>query len=254
MILYKYKPINNHTIQILEKGEIFFPRKNDLNDPFEFNVVYNTYFASILGPIWLWKRLKRKGESHGLRSFVSALRLKRRFSQKALHDGGQLETIKTELLDKVNKAGILCLSAIRDNVLMWSHYADEHKGICLIFDTSKDSKILSPMWKVRYMSTFPRQNVFSLDEEQKFRALLTTKSKVWSYEKEYRFIWTQGGKVQLLNPDALVGVIFGCRVTKIDKQKVMAALARAKAKRSVPVELYHAQMNKTKYSLDIRRS
>jgi hypothetical protein len=33
-----------------------------------------------------------------------------------------------------SSVGIYCVSTNYDDVLMWSHYADSHKGICLEFD------------------------------------------------------------------------------------------------------------------------
>jgi len=30
--------------------------------------------------------------------------------------------------------GVSCFSQEEDNLLMWSHYADKHKGLCLKFD------------------------------------------------------------------------------------------------------------------------
>ena len=32
--------------------------------------------------------------------------------------------------------GVLCLSACDNSILMWSHYADEHKGFCIGFNNS----------------------------------------------------------------------------------------------------------------------
>jgi hypothetical protein len=34
----------------------------------------------------------------------------------------------------VNGSGLLCFSRSWNNILMWSHYADRHSGICLGFD------------------------------------------------------------------------------------------------------------------------
>src|SRR4051812_50000619 len=45
--------------------------------------------------------------------------------------------------------GILCFLPERDNLLMWSHYADSHKGYALEFKASRaDFKRLGPMWRV----------------------------------------------------------------------------------------------------------
>ena len=36
----------------------------------------------------------------------------------------------------INNIGIFSLSKVPDNILMWSHYADSHKGIVLEFDSN----------------------------------------------------------------------------------------------------------------------
>jgi hypothetical protein len=42
--------------------------------------------------------------------------------------------LETTERDAIGKYGVLCFSQRRNNILMWSHYADKHKGICLGFD------------------------------------------------------------------------------------------------------------------------
>ena len=37
----------------------------------------------------------------------------------------------------VDKMGILCFSEHCDDILMWSHYSDGHKGFCLEFDRER---------------------------------------------------------------------------------------------------------------------
>lgn len=75
--------------------------------------------------------------------------------------------------------GLICFSKYWKNPILWSHYADRHRGICLGFDISDD--ILE---KVRYVGKRIHSNGaidFSL-----IKKLLATKFKHWSYEQEYR--------------------------------------------------------------------
>ncbi|MBK6787723.1 MAG: DUF2971 domain-containing protein [Betaproteobacteria bacterium] len=48
---------------------------------------------------------------------------------------------------------MLCFSAHNDILLMWSHYADAHRGICLIFD-AKDP-VIGMARKVNYPDAYP---------------------------------------------------------------------------------------------------
>lgn len=82
--------------------------------------------------------------------------------------------------------GILCFSKTWRNPVLWSHYADRHRGICLGFEVAED--VLMP---VRYMKNRLRIDIEALHEQGKLRPdlmhkLLRTKYSDWSYEREVR--------------------------------------------------------------------
>ena len=78
--------------------------------------------------------------------------------------------------------GLLCFSRRWRNPVLWSHYADKHRGMCLGFDVPDEY-----LQKVRYL---PRRWKLSdyLSHTQQAGSLFTTKFKNWAYEKEYRRI------------------------------------------------------------------
>lgn len=49
------------------------------------------------------------------------------------------DSYHNEIAEQVNElsktAGIVCFSATNDNILMWSHYADQHNGVVIGFDS-----------------------------------------------------------------------------------------------------------------------
>jgi hypothetical protein len=77
------------------------------------------------------------------------------------------------------------------NLPMWSHYADNHRGICLEFST-RNEVMCSPQ-PVEYVSTFPLIGAYSTDPYENLRLLLV-KADVWKYEKEYRLIAQERGE------------------------------------------------------------
>jgi hypothetical protein len=106
-----------------------------------------------------------------------------------------------KLLRRVNQAlereyfgkkGILCFSDNWRSPVMWAHYADKHKGVCLGFDLGElnGEPLAHP---VSYSSARLR---FELDQtkdllgidKQYVQALLYTKALEWSYEREYRVV------------------------------------------------------------------
>jgi len=116
---------------------------------------------------------------------------------------------------------VYCLGPDPRNLLMWSHYANGHHGICLEFSLS--IKIFCAALKCEYSSAYPIMKLYDDSDEAALLSLLA-KSDVWSYEKEYRLIVQEESKAL---PDseslkskghflefpqgALVSVITGCQ-------------------------------------------
>lgn len=75
--------------------------------------------------------------------------------------------------------GLICFSKQWDNPLLWSHYADMHRGICLGFEV--DERGLRP---VRYVTERPDLRIPPTIESME--EILFTKFKDWQYEEEWR--------------------------------------------------------------------
>ena len=133
---------------------------------------------------------------------------------KHLHitnDTLNINDIKKLLKHCISSVGIISLSETHRNLLMWAHYADEHKGFCIGVKDSylENNGPLQPILdstpiydmpiKVRYdTERFDFKNINS-SSIKLFKNILThqltVKSDDWMYEKEYRSI------VCLLNHD-----------------------------------------------------
>ena len=82
------------------------------------------------------------------------------------------------------KNGLLCFSRNWDNLLMWSHYAVSHTGLCLGFDIPDASPAFDI--DVHYQPNvlqIKRRDDVNLDLVAR---LLRTKHESWSYEQEVR--------------------------------------------------------------------
>lgn len=82
-----------------------------------------------------------------------------------------------EELSRAN--GLLCFSRSWNSPLLWGHYADKHKGICLGFEIP--NRLLR---RVKYASTRLRKP--KVPDEAFVKRLLFIKFEHWSYEEEYR--------------------------------------------------------------------
>lgn len=130
---------------------------------------------------------------------------------------------------------VRCFTKDPTNTLMWAHYADKHKGVCVGFSFEKlknrifDDRSLRHI-PVRYSSTPPLTLISEPMDEHAVSMhaldILMTKSIHWAYEQEYRFYIQSpepvGDEAFILNVggEAVVDVIFGEQVeaTVIEEQ------------------------------------
>lgn len=155
--------------------------------------------------------------------------------------------MQKELARKVSLAGIYCATPKNDNLLMWSHYADNHKGICLEFNGKLD--IFKEAMEVDYLEDRPTINSLKKDSLNKImRNTLTTKSIDWKYESEWRIIRQVNGVGAVkINPDTLTGIVFGAACEK----KTISDITKANFSRANPVSLYKAVADNRHFLLSI---
>ncbi len=147
-----------------------------------------------------------------------------------ISDSEIIEFYKQSQLNKISKSSICCFSKTFKNTVMWSHYGDNHKGICLNFDLS----IPEPF--VDYPSErFSRGSVdynhyssvnYLKSKERGIKKLFYTKSKDWEYEKEFRFHILEEHGLFRFHHNFLKGIIFGIRVTEEEIERFKKVCAK----------------------------
>jgi hypothetical protein len=86
--------------------------------------------------------------------------------------------------------GILCLAERPDNLLMWAHYADHHRGLVIGFDRKNHffnrkrsaNDEFYHLRQVKYSKERPQRFLRHMDAVDVF----LTKSEEWAYESEWR--------------------------------------------------------------------
>ncbi len=104
-----------------------------------------------------------------------------------LRDKSMRRAFQETRAELMKKFGVLCFSRGWRNPVMWSHYADRHRGICLAFDVPSDK--FSPMLydAKRLPDVLPKVlSGTAQAQEQMMLRLLTTKFEDWKYEDEVR--------------------------------------------------------------------
>ncbi len=154
---------------------------------------------------------------------------------------------------------VFCVSTVKDSILMWSHYADYHKGIVFKLKVLRDrDSTLSDARRVIYdtnpITFFTTQEWINecigtdiLDEIKIANEYIYHKNKIWDYEKEWR-VWrevTEKVKPEFTDydvfPEEIEAVYFGCRTSRENRAKIV------KMARDVNPEVVFFQGNKAQH-------
>lgn len=111
-----------------------------------------------------------------------------------------LDNVNQQVFSKIKEIFFIgCLCTDYKNKLMWSHYADSHKGFCIEYDYSLmdiDAHTILPLpviyseerplisWKAAINNTLENNE----DAVVQFTKCLLTKDSIWSYENEWRVL------------------------------------------------------------------
>lgn len=105
-----------------------------------------------------------------------------------LIDKGLRKKVKGWAKKLNERSGLLCFSASWKNPLMWSHYGERHKGICLGFEVQGDL-LRSIAYKRSRIQLAQWKDENSVNPPAKLKEMfLCTKFIDWKYEDERRVV------------------------------------------------------------------
>lgn len=258
--LYRYQPYAGDYVQFINdlilNNRIYYSNPLQLNDPFDCKM-YGTKFSEESVERFMGERIKRgmalvemmQPRTVPLPKEVKSVFLEesvKKNRQKALDECAQVIQGLHDLVEK--EIGVLCLSSDPMNILMYSHYADRHRGVCLEFTLQKDN-IFNPE-PVRYVRDFPSLD-FGLSHDVNKAlavALVATKSKDWEYEQEYRSLKERGAGIIEIPDNYLSGIIFGCAASDETVQAVMDVVKQS----GKNIKLSKAVKSDSSFSLSIK--
>jgi hypothetical protein len=244
--LYRFRDTDKYTKPIFTDRTLFFARPTEFNDPFDcgFHIPCQGERSQQVIASQAIKQVRKLHpeftieQAFDAANQVAAMIVRRHRSEAS----GQFGKILTR--DFNDRAGILCLSATATNVLLWSHYANGHTGICLEFRTDVKGSIFTRAQPVTYSRKYPRLDLHTLVVDELFRnatSWMLTKSRDWAYEQEWRVLDFKKGRGPRPFPaKCLTAVILGCRISDKDRKKVMGWVrrfpARVQVKQAKPAD------------------
>lgn len=246
---YKYRHLHDNNIDVLQniflKNEITFSIHSYFNDPYDCR----PHFILNASPTELKKlciRLIKLTYPH--LTINDCKRMAFKSLKHTPHPEEKiLALVKERFIEFSNNIGIYCLTKVPDNILMWSHYADSHAGICLQFIGSKKIEFFHKAEEVTYQKPYPKVDL-AVPTHASLYASLLTKAKEWEYEKEYRILNTRMvTKTAKFPEEALTGVIFGVKTPECNKKLILDWCNCRNSK----VAVYQARLKENEYGLVI---
>lgn len=141
------------------------------------------------------------------------------------HDGYTWYTEQQQRNSIAQTIALCSFSEDNKNNLMWSHYTNNHKGICVeykpeLFEYLKTIKNYLVFWKVKYSDKPP--TVKGLENvNSKVKKIMFNKQSEWKYEKEHRIVFFSDKDTEYIPIDRkyIKSVYIGSRAdTEIDKE------------------------------------
>ena len=198
--LYKYHAYTAEAIESLVLRQIWLADVAALNDPYDLSLRVEEPPA--------FDEFKRFVEERDNATYSDEEATEKHEATKRLH---------ARINEEVETVGVYCVSEVCDELLMWAHYADGHRGFCIEYDMAASTS--ADFEPVRYVETHARRVPFASAFQgwesvgQALREITLTKPSALAYEKEWRLarIHVDRHDRRLPMPSPVSSIIFGCR-------------------------------------------
>jgi hypothetical protein len=255
--LYNFQPTLDYLEVNLRENHIHCSNPDNFNDPWDCKPYFDP--SSLDDPEQRQKWIDFfKAQHADLAPGQQAEILKQLGSEwyenTALLHQSIVKTTENVWKNNAERFRVFCLTTKPTSLLMWAHYANKHRGLCLEFDATAEK-----VWRARrvvYVDKLPLANADMMTNHAALlEASLLTKSTEWCYEGEYRLLARDGainptfslateGNFLKLPQDAIRAVIAGARA-KIDAIREIVR----KVAPGLPVK--RAVQRASQYHLDI---
>jgi hypothetical protein len=143
-----------------------------------------------------------------------------------LGNGRKARIIKQNILDSKSTIGIASFAESYENELMWTHYADEYRGICIAYITDLLQRGLhdgTSLVRMAYGEESPPISaVQALDPQRAARIIMSHKKLNWYYEREWRVLGSKGKNIIRFEPlgRLIAAVYLGSRIESLHEEEI----------------------------------
>jgi len=238
--LYKYRKFNEWTIDGLINSSHYFASPIELNDPLDCQICTKNIIDDAIAMLHQ-NYMRTSPENEKIPALIENLKMIKDHYMKPVD----------EAYGRLIKIGVLSLSKVSpnepDSILMWSHYTQDHTGLCLEFEMDEDNISLESEveWHeclyddsnpiIRLLINYPYATIGDINGELDLHGVfefakgvdlvsVMTKSKPWEYEKEVRLVNPKKGPLKYWT-SSLKTVTFGMKRAKAHKKAIMLMLS-----------------------------
>lgn len=253
--LYKYRSVpaatdvdGRHRLEaLLLDNALWLADPDSFNDPFDGKSAFD---LTLRGPA-LRQGLERLARRQGMTS----AKARKWVSSAVVANPRWLEAQLTRNMEVMrHQLGVCALSQEPRNPLLWAHYANDHRGLCVQLDLRADLDALVAH-PVEYQDEFPVLRDLDRDPDDQ-RAMLPflRKSTDWAYEKEWRIVAPDyPNTVRVFAPAALSAVILGMRMTDDDRAYIHGLMDQRKARFGQRPQMFQAVAASRAYRVRIQK-
>jgi hypothetical protein len=153
--------------------------------------------------------------------------------------------------EAIKEFGILSTCMVNENILLWSHYADQHKGVCLQFNTNSFLELLDTpaLGEVKYSEfplVYPPFNHDLSEINKSFRPIFLTKAPFWYYELEYRIFLHPIEERRQYFQDSLEVIYLGMNASSENKKLIVNICEQSNGR----IKLFQAKKAYLKFELE----
>jgi hypothetical protein len=249
---YKYLPDGDGLRAVIGERTLKFTHPQKFNDPFDCMPVCEIDLPREISKIH--PQLREALHLDGLSAEELHVTLSK--AESGMRVSFENGDFITSLL---SGASVLSLSKIPDSTLMWSHYAEDHKGAVVEFriDCSKKFSLGTSHADLICLDVhYSRERPVMLWDGNPsapntvLENLILTKSDVWAYEQESRVLKSYGGEgIFKYDPTALSAVVLGARNENQEELVALVGAVESSLNQAIPV--YQAKFCGRTYRLNI---
>jgi hypothetical protein len=255
--LYHYQSYVEAYLESALRGTVRFSKPRDFNDPWDCKPWFNVPMdASGRERLIEWFDRTAHTRNPDMDAATRAQRTEELRRSPAMLSNLVQQASQGIEEEMKKRYRIYCLTTKSACPLMWAHYADKHRGICLEFDVWQPD--LCSAIKVQYRETYPS---FPLDNDDDI-SIFYAKSADWRYEDEYRLISEEAAFAfhsetlkthdgfYTMPPGALKSLIVGALVPSETRSQIKGMVAQL----APDVIVREARCLSDQYQLEIERT